>query len=386
MGFGRLVLLVSIVVSFAALTWLGLMYRIYGKNTLLYLLQRPDQLLTYSKAIIASPTPMPNNGVSLDNGPLDTAPLERPRPSLPPVDSSHTIAKMTHAYQKLNNCGPVTASMAASTYGISFDQFYAASQLKGGDGDKNIGPLEMVRFLESQGLKAAFRINGNPEILEQFISRDMPVMVAQWLLKESNGELVGHYRAVRGYDKERKIFITNDSYNGPNFVIPYAQFDEWWRPFGRTYIVVYKAEQQEIVEAILGPDWDKNVNNEGAVANAKSEIASIGDFYSYFNLGTAYTMLHDYPNAALAYDQALKKVYPPLFLWYEFGPLEAYYQVSDFDKVFNLTNDLLSEAGEVEEAHYYRGLVYKQQGKLVEARIEEEKTFAANPRFIPPFE
>lgn len=385
MGFKKFILLIFSLLLIASMTWLVLMYLTYGKQTMLFLIRsNPELFWTYSKAVFMAPSPSPDSADN--NGLLNTNVLERPRASLPPIDAKHYIAKMSHSYQKLNNCGPVTASMVASTYGIIFDQFYAADQLKGGPTDKNVGPREMVRFLESQGLKVAYRLNGNPDIMEQFISRDIPVIVEQWLLKRENGELVGHYRALRGYDRDKKLFTTNDSFNGPNFVIPYSQFDEWWRPFNRTYLVVYKPEQENTVKQILELDWDKNVNAEGAAKAARSEIATVGDGYSYFNLGTAYTVMRDYAQASAAYDNALTKEFPPLFLWYEFGYLEAYYRTGRYDDIFRLTDKVLSSAGEVEEAHYYRGLAYTKQGKLVEARIEQEKTLAANPRFFPPFE
>jgi tetratricopeptide (TPR) repeat protein len=336
---------------------------------------------SYTKGMIKSPeTSQPGKA-----GMLNTEELVRPTASLPPIDSKHYITTMSHAYQKLNNCGPVTASMAASTLGVTFDQFFAAGVLKGGPSDKNVSAHEMQAFLESQGLKVVYRLNGNPQIIEQLIAHDIPVIVEQWLVKRGEGELVGHYRAVRGYDQKAQVFTTNDSFNGPNFVIPYTQFDQWWRPFNRSYLVVYKSEQEEVVRAILQTDWESVINWEDTAKVAQAEIKSIGDGYSYFNLGTAYTRLHKYSQAASAYDSALKLPLPDHFLWYEFGPLEAYYQMGQYDELFRLTDELLRQAGEVEEARYYRSLAYTKQGKLVEARLEQDKMSAANPRFTAPF-
>lgn len=365
------------------LTWVGLLYFKYGKQTLLYLFRSsPEQVWTYSKAAINVPADPSSN----QDGLLNIDKIERPKASLSPAPAKHMIARMSHAYQKLNNCGPATASMTASVFGVNFDQFFAAERLKGGPSDKNVGPLEMKAFMESQGLNVVYRLNGNSEIIEHLVSRGIPVIVEQWLVKRENGELVGHYRVVKGYDRQAKLFTTNDSFNGPNFVIPYSQFDEWWRPFNRSYLVAYKDDQEQTVKDILQSDWEERLNWEDTAETAQAEIESVGDGYSYFNLGSAYTKLHEFEKAANAYDESFKKTFPPHFLWYEFGPLFAYYQVGRFDRVFAISDQVLKEAGSVEEAHYYRGLSYLKQGKTEEARIEQEKTLAANPRFIPPFE
>lgn len=373
----RLVLVLALIASI----WLGILYYTYGKQTLLYLVRSsPELVWNYTKSAVEPNSPsQPNNQLNSD-------PLVRPRESLPPIPSKYRIETMSHSYQKLNNCGPASASMAASAYGIEFDQFQAADILKGGPNDKNVSAHEMVKFLESRGLKVAYRLNGNNELLERLVAQNIPVLVEQWLEKRENNELVGHYRVVRGYDQEAKLFTTNDSFNGPNFVIPYSQFDKWWRPFNRAYLVVYLEDQESLVKQIMQTDWDKSINWEDTLKVAQTEVESIGDGYSYFNMGSAYVRLKKYSQAVAAYDQALNLPLPPNFLWYEFGPLEAYYQTGDYEKVFSLTDKLLSQAGEVEEARYYRGLSYNAQGKLVEARMEEDKTLAANPRFLPPFE
>lgn len=379
----RLLLIrIVLVLVLGGATWLGLLYYTYGHQTVLSLLRSsPTLVWNYTKSALMSDQPSSQSGNKLNSEPLD-----RPRESLPPIPNKHRIEIMRHSYQKLNNCGPASASMVASTYGIEFDQFYAADILKGGSSDKNVSAHEMLAFLEAQGLEVAYRLNGNNELIERLVAENIPVIVEQWLEKRENNELVGHYRVVRGYDKAAKLFTTNDSFNGPNFVIPYSQFDTWWRPFNRAYLVVYQRKQESLVKQILQTDWDKTSNWEDTLKVAEAEVESTGDGYSYFNLGSAYVRLKKFNEAAEAYDRALALPLPPNFLWYEFGPLEAYYQTGDYERIFGLTDKLLSQAGEVEEARYYRGLAYTAQGKLVEARIEEEKTLAANPRFLPPFE
>jgi tetratricopeptide (TPR) repeat protein len=376
----KLILIICAGISIIAAIWLILLYRSYGMQTLIFLLRSPASLWTYTKPLITfdreetvnnTDVPNPENFVGSEASPL------------PPPPTKHYIGTMSHMFQKLNNCGPSAAAMAASTLGISFDQFAAADVMKGSGNDKNVAADEMISYLESRGLKAVHRYNGNANIIEQFTSRNIPVIAEQWLLKPGDNELTGHYRVMRGYDQKARIFTTNDSYNGPNFTIPYHQFDEWWRPFNRGYVVVYKAEDEEIVKKILGNDWDENLNLLGAAAAAEGEVKSIGDGYSYFNLGTSETLLGNYTKAETAYNQALSHSFPPLFLWYQFGPLKTYTERGRYDLVFEMTDKLLSTAGEVEEGRYYRGLSYLKQGKKDEAKEEFTKSLEANPRYIP---
>lgn len=372
----KLILIICGSVSLIAATWLIILYRNYGLQTLIYLLRSPSTLWTYTTPLIRTARENVND--------TDTTIFSDPQTTpLPPPPAKYYIGTMSHMFQKLNNCGPSAAAMAASTLGITFDQFAAADVLKGGPNDKNVAANEMVSFLESRGLKAIHRYNGNTAMIEQLVSRDIPVIAEQWLLKPGDNELTGHYRVMRGYDQKARIFTTNDSFNGPNFTIPYNQFDEWWRPFNRGYIVVYKAEQEEIVKQVLGSNWDDTLNLQGAVAAAENEVKSIGDGYSYFNLGTSETLLGNFEKAETAYDEALRHTFPPLYLWYQFGPLEAYTQQGKYARVFEMTDKLLATAGEVEEARYYRGLSYLKQGKTDEAKVEFTKSLEANPRYTP---
>lgn len=369
-----------VILLVVGLGWLGILYSRYGKQTLLSLVGAPPEvLLSYSKGAVEDLLPARTDGEQTIIPSFEDA--ENPLPAIT-VPPKHTIANMSHMYQKLNNCGPSTVAMAASTLGVQFDQFFAADILKGSYYDKNVAADELATFLRAQGLGAIYRINGNISQVEALVSQDIPVITEQWLVKRG-GELTGHFRVVRGYDQNSRLFTTNDSFNGPNFIIPYSQFDEWWRPFTKGYVVVYKPEQEALVRSILGTDWDETKNRTTALMAFQKETQSIGDNYSYFNVGTAANFLGDFQTAKTAYDRALQSSFPEHFLWYHFGPLETYYNTGEYDKVFQMSDKLLSEAGEVEEAYYFRALTYQKQGKTAEARAELEKAVKANPRYLP---
>jgi tetratricopeptide (TPR) repeat protein len=288
---------------------------------------------------------------------------------------------MSHEYQKLNNCGPVSLAMAADYYGMNITQFDAADVVKGSPQDRNVSPEEMVDYLHSLGLGAVFRVDGSQDLMQRLLAAGLPVIVHQWLVRPQDGVLVGHYRVLRGYDAGRGLFIANDPYTGPNFTITYAQLEEWWRPFNRGYIPVYRPEQEALVAAILGDDWDAASNERRALTAAQGEVQSIADGYAFFNLGDDYLALDDAALAVQAYERGLALELPDHYLWYQFGPLEAFNRVGDYQRVLDITKSVLAKAGELEEARLQRGMAYQGLGNPAAARTEAEKALADNPRY-----
>lgn len=288
---------------------------------------------------------------------------------------------MNHEYQKLNNCGPVSLAAAASFFGAEITQFDAADVVKGSPEDRNVSPPEMVDYLRSLGLGAVYRVNGNEELMRRLLANDLPVIVHQWLVRPHDGVLVGHYRVLRGYDATQNHFVANDPYVGPQLIIPYTQFDEWWRPFNRGYIPVYRPEQEALVAEILGEDWDEETNHRRALAQAQAETLALADGFAFFNLADEYLALGELEAAVAAYDKAFTFEFPDHFLWYQFGPLEAYNQVGAYQRVLDITDQVIAGAGELEEVRLQRGIAYLGLGDFAAARAEMEKALAANSHF-----
>jgi tetratricopeptide (TPR) repeat protein len=288
---------------------------------------------------------------------------------------------MIHEYQKLNNCGPVSLAAAASYFGAQITQFDAADVVKGSPEDRNVSPPEMVAYLRSLGLGAVYRVNGDEALMRRLLANGFPVIVHQWLVRPHDGELVGHYRVLRGYDVNQGLFVANDPYTGPRFTITHAQLEEWWRPFNRGYIPVYRPEQEALVAEILGDDWDEEANHRRALAQAQQEAQTLADGYAFFNMADEHLALGDVEAAVAAYNQAFTFEFPGHFLWYQFGPLEAYNQVGEHQRVLDMTEQVIAHAGELEEARLQRGLAYLGLGDASAARVEIEKALAANARY-----
>lgn len=325
----------------------------------------------------ATPQPTPTET------PLPTATFTPTPVPLPPLPDLVQLGPMTHEYQKLNNCGPVSLAVAANFYGLNITQFDAADVVKGGPGDKNVSPDEMVAYLRGLGLEAVYRVNGNAEILQRLTANNIPVIVHQWLARPDDGVLVGHYRVVSGYDRLQNTFTTTDPYLGPGYTIDGAQFEDWWRPFNRGYIPVFRSDQAELVASLLAEDWDSTNNWERALLQAQSEAETLADGYAFFNLGDSRLALDNADEAVTAYDRAFTFTFPEHFLWYQFGPLEAYNRIGDYQRVLALTADIIAHAGDLEEARLQRGAAYLGLGDAAAARTEIEKALQANPRFLP---
>jgi tetratricopeptide (TPR) repeat protein len=194
---------------------------------------------------------------------------------------------------------------------------------------------------------------------------------------------MGHYLLIVGYDEFAGSFITMDSYLGPERREPYPQLDDYWRHFNRTYLVIYRPEQDDELAAVLGDDMDSIANLWNALAIAIAEVHdNPDDAFAWFNLGTSYTQVGFYEDGAGAYDQARRLGLPWRMLWYQFGPYEAYYRVGRYAEVLALADASLSTSLEVEETFYYKGLALEISGDLTGARDAYQRAADFNPNYL----
>lgn len=307
--------------------------------------------------------------------PEATAPPPAPIAALPP---SAAIGGFRHEYQTWNNCGPATASMALSALGAAGDQSEAALFLKPDPDDKNVGPEELAAYARQRGYGATVRVNGTIERLKSLLAAGFPVIVETWFIPEPGDEM-GHYRLLSGYDDGAGLFTALDSYHGPNVRLPYAEFDELWRVFNRTYVVVYPSNQAEAVQVLLGPDADDGAMFAAAAARARADLATRLDAFGWFNLGSSLVGAGDMPAAAEAFDEARALGLPWRMLWYQFGPFEAYAAAGRWPEVAALAEANLANAENLEESHYWLGRARAQAGDLDGARAAWRRALALNP-------
>jgi hypothetical protein len=319
-----------------------------------------------------------------ESGPEDNL-LLRDQPaidrSLAPIRDRVQLTGLTHQWQTWNNCGPATITMNMSYFGHTETQVDAAKFLKPNRDDKNVSPHELVAYVRTVGQEAIVRQGGSLELLKELLSNDFPVLLETWLVHDGDG--LGHYRLLTGYDDATGQFNTFDSLNGPDVQVDQAQLDSDWRVFNRLYIIVFPPEQAGVVAAIIGAEVDETVLYERLVAEARSEIAqNPNDAIAYFNLGDALTRLERYDQAAAAFDQARQLGLHWRRLWYQFTPFEAYYVVERYQDVLDLSAATLKGTGGLEEAYYYHGLALHATDQPGAAE-DFEAAIAYNPHFTP---
>ena len=293
------------------------------------------------------------------------------------------VTGVQHAWQTWNNCGPATLTMSLSYWGWWGDQALAAKTLKPVPDDKNVSPSEMVDFVrrEVPDVEAVYRHAGDLHLVKRLVAAGFPVILETGFTPPGYNWM-GHYRLVVGYDDDEAAFLTYDSYQGINIVVPYDEADEVWRHFNRVYVVTYWADREEEVSALLGDDWDVDANAQRALQAARAEVeAAPDDAFAWFNLGTSHALNAEYEEAAAAYDEAFRIGLPWRMLWYQFGPFEAYLNTGRLDDVIRAVNRVFRYTSHVEEAHYYRGLVHLAREEREAAAAMFRTALEHNPNF-----
>jgi hypothetical protein len=286
----------------------------------------------------------------------DVAPAPIQTPVTPAsLPSQIQLTGFAHQWQTWNNCGPATVTMGMSFFGRTETQVEAAMALKPNRDDKNVSPHELVNYVRSTGLESIVRRGGSIEQLKQLLNHNIPVIAETWLVHDGDG--LGHYRLLTGYDDAAGQFNTFDSLNGPDYKVDYDQFDADWRVFNRLYIPVYPAPQADIVKSIIGEDIDNTTMYENILVLAQTDVnADPNDAVAFFNQGDALTRLGRYQEAVVAFDRARQLGLHWRRLWYQFTPYEAYYAMGRYQDVLDLTEATLEGTGGLEEAYYYHGL------------------------------
>jgi len=320
-------------------------------NPQLSVVPTPQVISTVSPTLL---TPVAVNAAPTLGSPATAAPAATPLPALTPPPPDRQLTGFTHIWQKVNNCGPATLAMNLAFWGWKGTQANTATALKPDPDDRNVSPHEMADYARSVGLGAEVRVGGTLDLIKQFVSAGIPIILEKGIVLEDAG-WEGHYTLITGYSDAASNFTTQDSLQGANFQVPYYLITESWRAFNYTYIVVYPAERQADVFAILGPDADAQTNFANAANRARGEIPALNGqdlAFAWFNLGSSLNNLGNAADAAAAFDQARVLQLPWRMLWYQFGPFEAYDAVGRSGDVLALTDSVLSQAN-----NYRRGVL-----------------------------
>ncbi|MCH7730207.1 C39 family peptidase [Patescibacteria group bacterium] len=292
-----------------------------------------------------------------------------------------------HVYQTFNNCGAATLSMVLSGLGEKVSQKELGDKMRpfqnpdGDNDDKTIFTYEFVDWAKRYGFESVGRVNGDIELLKTLTANGILVVVKTWL---KVGEDIGHFRIVRGFDEAKQVIFQDDSYDGPNKRISYYDFLSMWQPFNYAYIIVYPPNQAGLVEAIIGEEMQEGVDWQKALIRAKKEAELAPEnIYPLFNISTSYYHLGDYQNSISSFERVESRL-PRRMLWYQIEPIQAYFELGDYDRVFAISGNILENGNRAySELYHIRGEIYLAQGNKEKAREQFELAIEYNQNFEP---
>ena len=325
-------------------------------------------------------------------------PSPSPTPSPTPLPLQAELSGIVHEYQQFNNCGPASLAMALSYWGWQGDQRDTRLALRPNFvevDDKNVNPWEMVRFVEATGeLKAAARVGGDLNLLKRLLAAGFPTLIEAGI-QPHPGDWMGHYLLISGYDDEKNRFITQDSLIGPDIPVQYSTVAEGWRSFNNAFVTLAPPEKEAELLSVLGEWADEDGSYKIAAQVAQQEINQLNGrdlFFAWYNLGSSLVAQGDYQAAAQAYDQAFalyaeipEDDRPWRILWYQDGPLAAYYHTGRYQDVITLGNQTLDSAGGpvLEETFFWLGMAREATGSLDKAIYDYQMAVKINPNSTP---
>src|SRR3990167_1914746 len=295
------------------------------------------------------------------------------------------VSNPKHTYQTFNNCGPATLSMILSFYGRDVSQKELGEQMRpyqissGDNDDKTIFTYEFVEWAKKYGSESIGRVNGDIELLKTFTTNRIPVVVKTWLHVDDD---IGHFRIVRGFDERKQVIIQDDSYEGPNKKISYYDFLSMWQPFNYAYIIVFTPDNKDLVEAIIAGELDEKVVWQNALTRAQKESELDSEnVYPIFNMITSYYHLGEYQKSVTEFEKVESRL-PKRMLWYQIEPIQAYKELGNYDRVFQISENILENGNRAySELYQIKGEIYLAQGNKDKARQQFELAVKYNQNF-----
>ncbi len=312
--------------------------------------------------------------------PISSSPT--PKVNLPQPTQSKILLNDYHIFQTFNNCGPAALSMALSYFGINETQQKLGQDLRpyqnpiGDNDDKSVTLEELAEKAKEYGLIPFHRPNGDIEKIKLFITYDIPVIARTWA---KVNEDIGHYRIIKGYDDAARQIIQDDSLQNKNLRFSYEEFNTLWEKFNFEYLVLVPQDKVDAAEAILGEDKNPQKAWQKAVQNAQRQLeVNPDDIYSRFNLSVAFYNVGEYQKSVEEFEKVENRL-PFRTLWYQIEPIQAYFELGDYKKVFSITDKVLNNYNRAfSELYLIRGETYLRQGNIEAARQEFEKSIFYN--------
>ena len=370
------------------LSWRFDVAKTYLRNVINPVGQMPTPLPQPVAAVTSYPTVTPTDQPT-DLAPVDPSPELTPTQILTPTPLPQSINLGSPPWEKQtpNNCGPATLSLYLHTHNWDGNQTDISNLLKPQTADRNVNVEELVHYVRNHAgwLNAEFRVGGDIDLLKSFLAAGLPIMIEEGFLFEEpywpNDDLwAGHYLLLTGYDQATQTFIAQDTFLGPDRLVSYQSVAENWQAFNYAYIMVYRPDQEELVQSLLGENWDVDSNRGQALELAESETSlEPKNPYTWFNLGSNLVYFERYNEAAQAYDTARQIGLPQRMLRYQFGPYFAYFFSGRNDDLLALTEYALQRTPNSEESLLWRGWGRYRAGDSFKAIDDFNAALEENP-------
>ena len=318
-------------------------------------------------------------------------PTAAPATPAAPLPASVNLpgVKYVNQMDRWNYCAPANLTMALNFWGWKGNRDDVTKVVKPGENDpskpfidrgktdKNVMPYELVDFVNNETeYRALYRYGGDVQLFKTLVAGGFPVIAEKGIYENdttNRTSWMGHYQFVTGYDDATRTFLVQDTYlKGPNYRVPYRDFEEGWRAFDRVWLIVYPADREDEVMQLLGSYADPRWGAQHALDLVQRDIDSLSGvplFFAWFARGTSLVQLQQYVDAANAYDQAFSiyrtldanySTRPWRMMWYQTGPYWAYYYSGRYQDVIGLANTTLDPSllgvNTLEESLYWRGL------------------------------
>ncbi len=216
------------------------------------------------------PTAVPTEAPSATPSASEAAPAapDAPLAQTPP---NALLGPLENIVQTVNNCGPASVAEVLHFWGIDRSQNELQSILRPDD-PYGMTTANLPGYIQSLGLKLMIGTSGSQPLMKALIANGFP-LIANQMVSVTDGTF--HYRAIDGYDDSKGAFISSDPLLGPDYPIPYDQFDTVWLATGRTFIVIYPPAQDAVLQSVLAANsWSPGAYAVGAAVDHSAPVTT----------------------------------------------------------------------------------------------------------------
>ncbi len=293
------------------------------------------------------------------------------------AQTSHVlVSNLGFEFQRLNNCGPVTAKMALSLSGVAVSQPQAAAALKGSYSDRNVTTPELASYFQANGLKTIRRWLVTPELVRRLVKANFPVVLHQQQKPNSD---IGHFRVAYGYDTKSILF--GDSMFGAKFRLTDREFGMVSRAYNGEYLIAYRSEQMAALQKILGRNWNKTTNLENLALNSRQRLKTApSDSFAWWGLGQSLLYQDAAKSAANAFSKANALGLPAKQYWYQHDAFVAWNRTGMYQQTIRVAAAALKGYPNSREINGFYAHALEQVGQYKKALAAWQAAYKEDPR------